>query len=246
MAKNQVLAWGDYSIEIGTAPTKHSRDVKTVYVNEDNRVVTLTGGGRGGSRTPGPGIEKAVQVGDDVIRLPAEELALIEDRSKAEHDVMAVLETIDYRQVPTERILGSKWITPRGSATGLAILTESLERTGRVAVVKWVDTSREKLGVLRPRKTPDGLALLLIELAFENDYAPPPQEALVGAIETVAVQVAAGMALVRAFARPRAGEHKVDTATDTAVDARLALVESLMPSIEDVLEGAERPEHELV
>jgi non-homologous end joining protein Ku len=236
------IAFGDFEITVSMKKAKASRDLKTEYVNEAGEKVTMSGG-YGGSRTPAPGVEKAVRISDSqVVRLPGDELARIEDESKSGWSKMQVLEAIDYRQVPTERIEGSYWLQPsQGSSQGLYLLHKGLSDTDKVAVVKWVSTSREKLGVIRPRWIRRGgemlRALLLSELTFANDFVEPDADALaineaeammeerdplarLNAIETA-------RKLVTAFARERGDEKHVDTASDTAVDARLALLERL-------------------
>lgn len=232
--KNTAISFGSYTITVALHKAHQSRDIKTAYVNEAGEKVTMSGSSGGGSRTVAPGVHKAADLGGGTyLPLPEEELDAIVEASQERWQQMRVLETIDYRQVPTERILGSYWLQPAaGTAQGLLLLHMGLTDTDRVAVVKWIGSSREKLGVLRPRRVGGKRALLLSEIAFANDFADPDSdalsineaEAMLG--DSVAAREAA-QALVEAFARERGDEQRIDTASDEAVDARLALVQRL-------------------
>jgi non-homologous end joining protein Ku len=234
-ARNTAIAFGDFQLEVSFAKTVHSREPKTEYVRDEvdpetGEAVPVTstmGGGGGGSRTPADGVYKAVRVSDSrVIKLDPERLAAITEASVEAHPAMEVLETIDYRSVPTERIVGSYWVQPRnGTGPALKLLTQALHKTDRVAVVKWISTSREKLGVLRPRR--GGNALMLCELAFFNDFAEPGADVRLDDVAVTEQAVGTAIELVNAFARKRGDAPAVDTASDTAVDARLAYVEEL-------------------
>jgi non-homologous end joining protein Ku len=232
--RNTAIAFGDFSISVAMKKAAHSRDVKTELVDRDGRKIGGGGGGGGGGRrsvNADAGEARAVRVSDThVIRLPQDELERIEAESKERYATMTVLETIDYRQVPTERIVEAYWLQPRdGTARGLRLLAEGLRATGRVAVVKWVSTSREKLGVIRVRHPfgDERIALLLSELTFANDFLAPDDDALSindDAVELDERSLEAARRLVKAFAR-HGGAPAIDTATDEAVDARLALLE---------------------
>ena len=243
--RNTALAFGDFEISVTMSKAQTSRDIKTelVFETTGQKVPAGRGGGGGGMA----GTVRAVEGTNGTVRLPKNELDAIVEESKQRYETMQVLETIDYRQVDTARIIGSYWLQPRaGTAKGLGLLAHGLKNTGRVAVVKWVSTSREKLGVIRVRHTRDGkLALLLSELAFANDFAGPDEDALaINDVELSPAAVKVAERMVKAFARD--GEAMVDTASDTAVDARLALVEmistramdeALQASASDALDG---------
>jgi non-homologous end joining protein Ku len=226
--RNTRIAFGDFEIAISLKKAHHSRDPKLERVDADGNKITSSGGTR---MRRGVDVDAgecyALRISEDqVVRLPQDELEEIAEKSKERYETMVVLETIDYRQVPTERILGSYWVQPRdGTARGLRLLYEGLRITGRVAVVKWVATSREKLGIIRPRTTELGHALLLSELAFANDFLAPDADAL--AIDQVELSdpraAEAAARLVRAFAR-RGAQKTIDTASDEAVDARIELL----------------------
>lgn len=226
--RNTRIAFGDYEIAVALKKCQTSRDPKTEYVNEAGETVKGSAGTRG--KAP-DGCEKAVRLSEaKVVRLPQDRLEAIAEGSKDRYESMEVLECIDYRKVPTERICGSYWMQPReGTARGLRLLAEALRASGTVAVVKWVGTSREKLGVIRVRGREGELALLLSELAFANDFLRPDEDAL--AINDVdppeSRSLTAALGLVGAFARKPGDPHAIDEASDTAVDARLALIEEL-------------------
>jgi len=221
--RNTSIAFGGFEIAVSLSKAHYSRDLKTEVVDPSGKKVSMGGGG-GGRRTLRDGESRAVRISEEkVLRLPADELERIEQTSKDAYEQMQVLETIGYRQVPTERILGSYWLQPAsGSAKGLALLAAALRETGRVAVVKWCSTSREKLGVIRVRGLEGARALLLSELAFANDFAFADDDALeINNVEVDERSLAVAVNLIKSFARN--GAPAVDEASDEAVDARLAL-----------------------
>lgn len=241
--RNTSIAFGSFEISVSLVKTAKDRDIKTELVDAAGVKISGGSGFGGGRRKPDlvAGEARAVRVSDQhVIRLPQDELDAIEQASKDRWGQMQVLECIDYRQAPTERIAGSYWLQPaQGSAQGLYLLHKALSDCDKVAVVKWVSTSREKLGLIRPRWVKrDGeylRALLLSELVFANDFAEPDDDVL--AINEAEAMMEEGdplahlraveqaRDLIRAFARGRGDEKFVDTASDEAVDARLALLE---------------------
>jgi len=238
---NQSISFGDFAIEVAFSKTTFSRDPKTEYVRDELNpetgevvpvTVTMSGASRGGgsgSRTVADDVYKAVRVSPDkVLRLDPAVLEEVERQSVETWKTMTVLETIDYRSVPTERITGSYWVQPRnGTGFALALLTKALYESDRVAVVKWVATTREKLGILRPRRS--GTAMMLCELAFANDFREPDEDVLLGEFADQISDAAldAAKQLVQSLGRPRGGEQRVDTASDSAVDARLTYIERL-------------------
>lgn len=240
--RNTMIAFGDYELAVSMKKCEHPRDLKTEYVDATGKKVTASRGGNGGA---GAGLSKAVRLADEsIIRLPADELEAIVEESKDAWGKMQVLETIDYRQVPTERIKGSYWLQPRaGTGKAFKLLACGLQDTARVAVVKWVSQNREKLGVIRVRYMPAGpsVALLLSEISFANDFAGPDEDALAhNEIEVSEEAVAAASRLVKSFARR--GVHVVDEASDEAVDRRLALLERLQDEkLEHELSGSAEP-----
>lgn len=235
------ISFGSFELQAQLVKAEKSRDLKLERVDAEGRKVS--GGGFGGGRR-GVDVEEgeayALRQGDVLIRFPQDDLDAIEQASKAEFGSMKVLECIDYRQVPTERITGSYWLQPaQGSAQGLFLLHSALSNRQKIAVVQWVANSREKLGVIRPRmvRRQGGhfRALLLSELAFANDFAEPDADVL-SINEAERMMIEAGSAsgaverareLVDAFSRQPGDPKVIDEASDTAVDARLALLERL-------------------
>lgn len=252
------ITFGSFEISASLVKAKKSRDITTELVDAAGVKISGGGGGYGGGRRK-PNVEageaRAVRVaGDVVIRLPQDELDAIEQESKDQWGAMQVLECIPYQQVPTERIEGSYWLQPaQGSAAGLYLLHKALGEEHKVAIVKWVSTSREKLGVIRPRWIRrDGKllrALLLSELVFANDFADPDDDVLAvneaeammqerdGDAHRKAVEQARN--LIKAFAHERGDDKAVETASDEAVDARIALLNRLQDEqLNAALEGS--------
>lgn len=226
--RNTEITFGGFSIAVSLKKAATSRDIKTEVVNAQGAKVSSGGGG--GRRALRAGESRAVRVSDDrVIRLPQDELDAIEEASKGEWEQMQVLECIDYRQVPTERIVESYWLQPAaGSAKGLALIAGALRETDKVMVVKWVATSREKLGVIRVRGTAGERALLLSELTFHNDFLVADDDALeINNVEVDERSHTVAVDLIEQFSRRSRDAHMIDTATDQAVDARLQLFERL-------------------
>lgn len=226
--RNTELEFGGFMVAISFKKCHHSRDLKTEVVNEQG--AKIAGGGGGGNRKLRDGEARAVRVSEQhIVRLPQVELDKIVERSQTTYERMQVLETVDYRQVPTERIDESYWIQPaQGSASTLALLAEALRQTGKVAIVKWVASSREKLGVIRVRGREGERALLLSELAFANDFLAADGDALeINNVELDERAVPIAVNMIESFARPSGAAPQVDMATDTAVDARIALFKLL-------------------
>ena len=238
--RNTSIAFGGFEIAVSLSKAHHSRDLKTEVVDPSGKKVSMGGGG--GRRTLRDGESRAVRLSDEkVLRLPTEALAVIEEESKGRYEQMQVLETIDYRQVPTERILGSYWLQPaQGSAKGLALLAAALRERGRVAVVKWCSSSREKLGVIRVRGVEGSRALLLSELAFDNDFAPADEDALeINNVEVDDRSLSVAVGLIESFARQSDAPAALDDASDEAVDARLELFTCLSDAdLDEALEAS--------
>jgi non-homologous end joining protein Ku len=237
------IDFGDYELSVSLVKATRSRDIKAEYVRDQAskpdpdtgevqvkpEKTTMTGS-TGGTRQQAPDVYKAVRLSDEkVLRLPEDRLEEIVEASKREGETMRVLEAIDYRQVPTERIVGTYYLQPRaGTAKGCRMLFEGLRETDLCAVVKWVSSSREKLGVIRARKIDGKSVLHLSELAFANDAAEVDDDVSLDDVEVGPKSIAAAASLLAGSRRGHGGERKIDTASDTAVDARVALVDELM------------------
>ena len=250
--RTTAISWGVFQVAVSMKKAEGSRDIKTEYVNAQGETVLQSGErskAKGKAKKSSlanpeskihPIVEKpdkpdrAVRISKDtVVRLPADALDEIEETSKAMYPAMEVLETIDYRKVPTERIKGSYWLQPdQGSAKGLLLIHMALADTDKVAVVKWVGTSVEKLGVIRPRWVNGQRAMLLSELAFANDFMAPDDDALeinnVEGVDSDSPAYLSAINLVTSFSRPvKGGDGQIDKASNSAVDARIELMERL-------------------
>ena len=221
--RNVSLAFGDFEISVAMSKAQKSRDLKLETVDPDGKKVTAS---RSSALPAGVELSKAVRIDSStVVRLDEAELKAEIEASKERLPKMQVLETVDYRQVPTERIVASYWLQPAaGTARALALLDAGLRAQGRVAVVKWIGTSREKLGVIRPRYIDGQHALLLSEISFANEFAGPDEDALsINEVQLRETEIAVASELVAGFARQPGGVKAIDEATDTAVDAQLAI-----------------------
>lgn len=241
--RNTSISFGSFELAASLVKANGTRDLKLERFDAAGAKLSGGGGsyGRRGVDTD-RGESYGLQQAEVLVRFPQDELDAIVASSKDAFGSMRVLECIDYRQVPTERIQGSYWLQPaQGSALGLLYLHEALADRDKVAVVQWVATSREKLGVIRPRwvRRQGGRhrALLLSEIAFANDFFEPDADVLsINEAERMAEQsdpeayvraLEAARGLVDAFARQPGDPKAIDAASDTAVDARLALLERL-------------------
>lgn len=114
-------------------------------------------------------VVKGVRVGDDFRVVPPSE---IEYATAATFlDRVELLEVIDYRKVPTDRLGGAHWIQPDpGFARPLAVLMAALKRDGNAMLVKWSARSRQRLAVIRVRHTPRGDALMLNDVTYAAQW----------------------------------------------------------------------------
>lgn len=240
--RNTTIAFGGFEIAVTMSKCQTSRDLKTEVVNDAGKKVTRGGGYGGGTTKLSDGEQRAVRLaGDHLVRLPQPRLDEIVENSKRTFGDMEVLEAIDYRQVPTERISGSYWLQPaQGSAKTLSLLAAALRQTGKVAVVKWCSSSREKLGVIRVRGPEGHRALLLSELVFANDFRTADEDALeINNVDLDDRSVGVAVSLIESFARGADDPALIDTASDDAVDARIALFTELAEAQTDLqLEAA--------
>jgi non-homologous end joining protein Ku len=220
--RGTAIDFGGYELSDADRVDEETGEITTVPTK-------TTMSGVAGSRTPAPGVYKAVRLSEEkVIRLPEDDLVEIVEHSLAAYETMQVLETIDYRSVPTERIIGTYYLQPRaGTAKGCRMFFEALRQSELVAVVKWVGSSREKLGVIRARVVNGKSVLHLSELAFGDDMLEPDEDISLDDVEVGEKAITAAVTLVDGFRRKHGAEKQIDTATDTAVNARIALVERL-------------------
>jgi non-homologous end joining protein Ku len=113
---------------------------------------------------------RGVRVGDTFRVVPPSEF----DFAKAATDLGAIelLEVIDYRAVPTDRLAGAYWIQPdTGFARPLRTLMAAMRDDKTAMVVKFAVRSRQRLGVIRVRKTDGGKdALMLSGVVFASQW----------------------------------------------------------------------------
>lgn len=140
----------------------------------------------------GPVFVEGVKI-DDVLReIPTSELEWA--KASTQLDRVRVLEFIDYRRVPTDRLAGSFWVQPDpGFERPLATLMAALIDTHRAIVCKFALKSRQRLAVIRPRKVDGGHALLLNLVVFADDWRQPDARVLsaaehLGTVDRVAVE----------------------------------------------------------
>jgi len=126
---------------------------------------------------------KGIRVGDTFREVPSSEIDYATAATAL--DRVEVLEFVDYRRVPTDRLTGSFWIQPDpGFARPLAVLMEAMRQDGAAMVVKWAARSRQRLGVIRVRRTPDGDALLLNNVVFAAQWRDADTRVLEAGAET--------------------------------------------------------------
>lgn len=150
---------------------------------------------------------KGVKVGNHIAEVPDSELewaAAVSQLGRVE-----VLEVCDYRQVPTDRLAGSFWIQPDPAFDKpLATLMAAMRQMKRAMIVKYTVKSRQRLGVIRVRKTgngPQDLAFLLNAVVYSAEWRKPDKRVLAPAAALAEVD-------------PRAVQHAVALLTDLAGD----------------------------
>jgi DNA end-binding protein Ku len=120
---------------------------------------------------------KGVRAGQRFRRIP--DVELVAARAETKLDTVELLEFIDYRKVPTDRLAGSFWLQPDpGFEKPLGVLMEAMRRDGRAMVVRYAVRDRQRLGVIRVRKVDGGSALLLNDVAFANTWRAPDEQVL--------------------------------------------------------------------
>lgn len=120
---------------------------------------------------------KGVRVGKDFRVVPPSEVEYATAATNL--DRVELLEVIDYRKVPTDRLGGAHWIQPDpGFARPLAILMAALKRDGNAMLVKWSARSRQRLAVIRVRHTSKGDALILNDVTYAAQWREPDDRVL--------------------------------------------------------------------
>lgn len=160
---------------------------------------------------------KGVRVGKDFRVVPPSEVQYATAATTL--DRVELLEVIDYRKVPTDRLGGAHWIQPDpGFARPLAVLMAALKRDGNAMLVKWSARSRQRLAVIRVRKTDKGDALILNDVTFAAQWRQPDEQVLEPGTLTDLDEraVASACEILR-------DHHGTGKALDTAEDALPAL-----------------------
>jgi len=96
-----------------------------------------------------------------------------------ELEVMEIQGAIDIGRVPRERVIGSYYVGVDGADTMkvLALLYQAMKDNRRALVVKWTKTKRQATGVLVPFTRGDSYSLLLLQLAWAEDWRELPLRA---------------------------------------------------------------------
>jgi DNA end-binding protein Ku len=131
-----------------------------------------------------------------------------------------LLEFIDYRRVPTDRIGGFFYVQPDpGFAKSLRTIIEAMRLEKRAMLVKFTLRKRQRLGVIRAREsdTPGKWILVLNGLSFAAEVRKPDERVLEPAtIEQVDERaVEAARRIIRAHSGPG---DTLDTARDELPD----------------------------
>lgn len=174
-------------------------------------------------------VVKGVRVGDDFRVVPPSE---IDYATAATHiGRVELLEVIDYRRVPTDRLGGAHWIQPDpGFARPLAVLIAALKRDGNAMLVKWSARSRQRLGVIRVRRTDHGDALMLNDVTFAAQWKDPDDRVL----EPSRVEDIAERSIVAACEILKS-HHGIGEALETAEDDLPALHTEIVERAHDGL-----------
>lgn len=165
---------------------------------------------------------KGIRVGDSFLVVPPSELEFADAATVISR--VELLEVIDYRKVPTDRLTASYWIqADEGFAGPLGVLIAAMRREGTAMLVKWSARSRQRLGVIRVRRTPEGDALLLNNIAFADQWKAPDNRVLEpGAIADVDPKaVDAACEILRAF-------HGRGDALDETFDELPAMLKAII------------------
>jgi len=123
---------------------------------------------------------KGKRVGDTFRVVPPSEIEYATAATKL--DRVELLEVIDYRKVPTDRLAGAFWLQPDpGFERPFRTLMVAMRRDGNALLVKWAAKSRQRLGVIRVRSTPEGDALMLNDVTFAANLRPASDQVLAAA-----------------------------------------------------------------
>lgn len=147
---------------------------------------------------------KGVRIGDVFRVVPPSELEYADAATHLES--VDLLEFVDYRRVPTDRLTGFFYVQPDpGFAKSLRVIIDAMRAEKKAMLVKFTVRKRQRLGVIRAREdTPGKWVLVLNGVAFAADVRKPDERvlepAMVEAVEERAV--AAARSIIRAHSGP--------------------------------------------
>lgn len=169
--------------------------------------------------------------------------ALREVDEKTRLDRLDVVAFIRRERVPLHRIVGAYYVGANGpgAAPLLGVLHQAMRGTGRYAVVKWVKTRRQAMGVLLPRRIDGAQVLEVVELEWAAASRQPPAAADLSAVEFPAAAEWAAEELIEAMADSPVA---LDEMQDDAVRLKAELYERAVLGEFDGFEVPERPEPE--
>lgn len=165
-----------------------------------------------------PQAVKGLRVGERFRVVPQTEIDFAYAASNLES--VELLEFVDYRRVPTDRLSGSFYIqADPGFARPLAVLMRAMRQDGKAMLVKWSVKSRQRLGVIRVREVDGTDVLLLNGVVFASEWRRPDEQVLEAAnVEDVDPRaVAAARQII-------AAHHGTGSALEDAEDALPALL----------------------
>jgi DNA end-binding protein Ku len=127
-------------------------------------------------------IEKAVFIGGECIRFTNQE---IENLMPARSRTMEILGFCDWEEIPVVALgkpyyIGTESPQKGGVGESFLLLKEAMEKSGKVAVVKWLLRNTEHLAMLEPFEK--GFLLKLV-LYFEQIRSPEEMEVIEAEIE---------------------------------------------------------------
>lgn len=158
---------------------------------------------------------KGVYVGDTFRRVPPSELDYAKAATKL--DRVELLEFVDYRRVPTDRLDGAFYVQPDpGFARPLRTLMRAMRADGKAMLVKWSLRDRQRLGVIRVREIDGEDVLLLNAVTFAAQWRAPDEQVYEPA--RVEVDAAEEARAVAAAQRIIVSYHGTGEALDTAED----------------------------
>lgn len=187
-----------------------------------------------GERVEPEQVRRGVRLEDGAFVDCTTQLAAIEEETKLEE--MRVVEFIDVGQIERARVLASYYIgaDEPEAAKPLKLIFEGMRMKRRAAVVRWSSKSRQSLGVLAAHGNSG--CLVLLKLAWAEDWRPPPAKAVTVA-RTVVNPQEVDMAARLIEAMSGKGTANLDALRDEAIVKREELhAAALAGEVESVQE----------